>query len=280
MSRCSQSEWERRRLDYAIFCAESAVKPGFFPELVRMVSTDYPCLVAIIDYDAHAVDAHFGRFLSSLQREYREYYHQVNPYRIIVEAQGLHDETVSFDRWLPYSELVRTEFYNDLMARAGVDHVMACSIATGESARTSLTLYRSRSEGGAFDDVDQRRINDLRPFVRAAVLMRRLWKANSRLDSSNEDLEDRALTGMAGLPSGQPRSRQQVSGILSKRFGLTRREADVALSLLEGVSYKEAAAQLGISFHTIVSHANSIRSKSGARSIRHAVKMVAESLAR
>ncbi len=63
---------------------------------------------------------------------------------------------------------------------------------------------------------------------------------------------------------------------LQDRYGLTPREAQVALCLSEGLSYAEIAERLGVSYHTICSHVKSILHKTGAGSSRKLVAMVAK----
>ena len=52
------------------------------------------------------------------------------------------------------------------------------------------------------------------------------------------------------------------------RFGLTNREADVAMRLMEGDSYKEAAEALGITVNTVNAHVTEILRKAGVKSSR------------
>jgi DNA-binding CsgD family transcriptional regulator len=53
---------------------------------------------------------------------------------------------------------------------------------------------------------------------------------------------------------------------LMRRFGLTRREADVACSLAYGRSDREIATELGLSTHTVRHHAEAIFIKTGVTS--------------
>jgi DNA-binding CsgD family transcriptional regulator len=55
---------------------------------------------------------------------------------------------------------------------------------------------------------------------------------------------------------------------LRVRYGLSRREAQVARLLASGLAYKEIAAMLGISFHTASSHAKAVLHKLGVDSSR------------
>jgi len=61
---------------------------------------------------------------------------------------------------------------------------------------------------------------------------------------------------------------QSVQSILEADFGLTPREVEIAVLLTDGLSYREIAEQLNISFHTVNSHVNAIRSKTGLSSVR------------
>ena len=55
---------------------------------------------------------------------------------------------------------------------------------------------------------------------------------------------------------------------IMQRFGLTNREADVAIRLMEGDSYKEAAETLGITVNTVNAHVTEILRKAGVKSSR------------
>jgi DNA-binding CsgD family transcriptional regulator len=50
---------------------------------------------------------------------------------------------------------------------------------------------------------------------------------------------------------------------LRARFGFTKTEAEVAVALVEGLSYCEIAEKLGISYHTVHTHVKAIHTKAG-----------------
>jgi DNA-binding CsgD family transcriptional regulator len=50
---------------------------------------------------------------------------------------------------------------------------------------------------------------------------------------------------------------------LRARFGFTKTEAEVAVALVEGLSYGEIAEKLGISYHTVHTHVKAIHTKAG-----------------
>lgn len=53
---------------------------------------------------------------------------------------------------------------------------------------------------------------------------------------------------------------------LRRRWGLTQRQALVALSLLQGKTYREIAHELQISVHTVNTHVKAVLSKAGVTS--------------
>jgi DNA-binding CsgD family transcriptional regulator len=50
---------------------------------------------------------------------------------------------------------------------------------------------------------------------------------------------------------------------LRERFGFTKTEAEVAVALVEGLSYGDIAKKLGISYHTVHTHIKAIHCKAG-----------------
>jgi DNA-binding CsgD family transcriptional regulator len=48
---------------------------------------------------------------------------------------------------------------------------------------------------------------------------------------------------------------------LRERFGFTKTEAEVAVGLVEGLSYAGIARKLGVSYHTIHTHIKAIHTK-------------------
>jgi len=48
---------------------------------------------------------------------------------------------------------------------------------------------------------------------------------------------------------------------LRERFAFTKTEAEVAVGLVEGLSYAEIAEKLGVSYHTVHTHIKAIHTK-------------------
>lgn len=65
-----------------------------------------------------------------------------------------------------------------------------------------------------------------------------------------------------------------VTRLLQIRFGLTAREAEVALHLAEGLRYSDIAGELGVSYHTVSSHVKAVLSKTGCKTSRRVAALV------
>jgi DNA-binding CsgD family transcriptional regulator len=77
------------------------------------------------------------------------------------------------------------------------------------------------------------------------------------------------------LRAGAPRPADAAAERLISRFGLTRREAEVALLLAERLSKREIGERLGLSRHTVRHHAESVFLKLGVHSRLEVVARVA-----
>ncbi len=75
-------------------------------------------------------------------------------------------------------------------------------------------------------------------------------------------------SGKASAPASGGDFSDSTEDLLRVRYKLTPRELQVALLLVEGLSYREIAETLKISFHTVNSHVTAVRSKTGVPAIR------------
>lgn len=258
--RWSECAWSKRLLDYAYLCAEDALEPEFFDECVAMLIRDYDTGVAILDYDGTGdVTSVYQSGLTKEQvGEYQRYYYRLNLFANAVQRYHLQNETASFERYVPAIALHASEYYNDFLRPLRVEHVLALSLSGSGAERTSITLYRGDHNGGEFDREEVRRFDRLRPFLRGALTMRKLAAASSngaRGVHLDETEKPNAAEPLALV--GSPGSRDR----LPSRWGLTARETEVALAVAEGRSYKEVAFKLGLSFHTVNAHIDSLHRK-------------------
>jgi DNA-binding NarL/FixJ family response regulator len=105
------------------------------------------------------------------------------------------------------------------------------------------------------------------------------WVLNAVLDMA----EQRSLRGESPMPPPPPAPvERRVPRTESSRFAsltgaphfVTARELDVLELLLSGLSNKEVAGKLGISFKTVQAHRQRVMDKLGARSPMHLAEIV------
>jgi DNA-binding CsgD family transcriptional regulator len=258
----SERAWDKRLLDYAYLCTEDALEPELFDECVEMLIRDYDTIVAIVDYDGtgNVASIYQGGVGKEQMGEYQGYYYRRNVFAHAVQRYHLENITTSFDRYVPGNELHDSEYYNDFLRRLRVEHALALSLCGAHGERTSISLYRGDHNGGEFDREEARRFDRLRPFLRGALTMRKLAAAASNgARCAHQDATD---TQNAAEPLALVASAGSSDRLPSK-WGLTARETEVALAVADGLSYKEVAFKLGISFHTVNAHIDSLHRKTG-----------------
>lgn len=270
--------WDRRLLEYARYCAEAALSPQFLRDFTRMVHGDFPYVVATLRHrdDGTIAESHFADLLPSLQFEYREQFRCLStplpPAGVTVVQE------ISRRR-----EIQRSEMCGDLLRRAGIELFAALSVDHGARSQTSVTLYRNRNDGAMCTIDEARRFRQLEPFFRGAVTLRSLFDRQGRrpsgvggvvipfADAGDERAETSAIAGHPGArPSGPP---DPVS-LVRARFGLSHREAEVALAIRDAFSYRDAAQRLGISCNTAATHLKACRRKMGVHSLAQMVKLL------
>jgi DNA-binding CsgD family transcriptional regulator len=179
-SRMTERQWERRLIDHARFLAVSALSETLFDEFLQRVHEDYPGHVAMIRYDPngtmHGAPMACGEVATRLN-DYMSHYYRLNPYPAIVARENLGDSTAIFSRYLPRARLWKTEYYDGFLRPLSVEYTIGMSARFPDRSRVSLSIYRDDIEGGEFTDTDVRRLDSLRPHLRNAVMLRRLWRS-------------------------------------------------------------------------------------------------------
>lgn len=61
---------------------------------------------------------------------------------------------------------------------------------------------------------------------------------------------------------------------LRARFGFTKTEAEVAVALVEGLSYDEIARKLGVSYHTVHTHIKAIHTKAAVATTGRLIALI------
>lgn len=304
---CSLSAWRRRVLELAEFLANEVVAPDVFERFLQMLSRDFPGSSALLDYDATEERTEFAscNVDVSARRAYSAHFHAVNPFTEAVLRHQLYNGAFRGSLWVNDRSLLRSEFYNDWMRPRGDRYFLVLSVGFGAAGRTGIPIYRAHSEGGDYTPDDARRLDMLRPFVRNAVLLRRLLRnlgaTSIDLNSINEPVidstrrtavacNDAAETYLSSGGSGareririHPTRPQEVvltpqrdssEAVFQREYGLSTRESQVAALFAEGMSYREIADRLEISYHTVNTHAKSVLRKLNLSSTRRLATVV------
>ncbi|WP_299478613.1 LuxR C-terminal-related transcriptional regulator [uncultured Roseibium sp.] len=146
------------------------------------------------------------------------------------------------DQVMSRDEFLRTEFYNDFLARDGLHHGMNFHAFAGSGHLGDLRIWRGRKRA-TFQQRDLELLN---------AIGTAFGKALENLKQVEEKL-DRADPG-----------RRLENWTV--RHGLTAREQDVLHLLCEGLRDRDIAATLGVSATTVRSHVKAIFQKSGTTS--------------
>ncbi|MGH8235674.1 MAG: response regulator transcription factor [Steroidobacteraceae bacterium] len=163
---------------------------------------------------------------------------------------------------MPREELLRTEFYNDFLARDGLYYGINLYVYDGDNNIGDLRIWRSRRRSN-FDVADLHVLELIKPHFCNAMrnILRLAHRTDPQVSSSIEVIESDALTV------------EKLKSI----YGLTRREAQIAIEVAHGKTDQEIAAALSISFSTIRTHINHVYDKLGVRNRTSLVHAIARS---
>jgi len=140
---------------------------------------------------------------------------------------------------MPQRELVKTEFFNDFLARDGLYHGVNLHACEGDLHLGDVRIWRHR-RGQSFDQDTLDLLRLVQPALTASLRRRRRPSAEAPL------LRRTGFSGQAALL-------------------LSEREKEVAERVCRGYSDKEIAAEFHIGFSTVRTHVDRIYAKLGVR---------------
>ena len=232
--------------------SDASLWPAFLQRLAGITHSDSAALLLHdVTHDRHAVAVHSGADPEML-RLYGEYYGQRDVWVMKALATAGPTYVGTSEQLCSLSELARTEFFNDLLARYDIAHAMWNMARHSSSQMTNLGVYRDVKKG-AFGDEDLVFLKFLAPHVQRAF---QLHLQFSQLKSKNAELEtalDLMPVGIVLLgPKGEivlmnRAAAQFVSahdGLLAGRTGL-RAERPTESAILEKLISEAASASLG-----------------------------------
>jgi len=190
---------------------------------------------------------------------YNSYYQFHNP--ITDKAQKFR-RAVRVNEVVPQNELVRTEFYNDFLARDGLHYGLNLYAYDGELNIGDMRIWRSRRREN-FHSSDLEVLDIIRPHF----------------CNSMRNLLRRSPEPGQAVSSGLPSTESKVLSIeqLRSAHGLTRREAQIALEIANGKTDREIAKAIGVAFSTVRTHVNHTYEKLGVGTRAALVRLICAS---
>lgn len=149
----------------------------------------------------------------------------------------------------------------NLPGMSGVECVRVLASAAPATQVVMLTAYDHND--AIFDSLAAGASGYLVKPVRAAELLAAVRDVHGGGAPMTSNIARRVVQAFKKVPASPP-----AGGVLA---GLSEREAEVLDLLAQGYSYKEIAAQAGVSYHTVHSHVRHIYEKLHVRSRAQAV---------
>lgn len=175
----------------------------------------------------------------SLWQEYVDYYHASCPWTQLFEAGGLPTNTfVAGDRYVPYQDLVKTEYFQDWWVKNGVYYTAGGRFRSQDGRLIQLNLPRSKQPGS---------------YEEAELLVLNQYAAHIL----------RALALQAAIPK---HAAQPDYDRLAVTYGLSPAETKLVEVLVGTGSLKRSADRLHRSYHTVRSQLRSVLQKTNTNS--------------
>ena len=187
---------------------------------------------------------------------YSTYYQFHNP--LSAKVQNLR-RAVRVNEIMPQRELIRTEFYNDFLARDGLYYGLNLYVHDGDMNIADMRIWRNRRREN-FDDADLQILEAIKPHFCNSM-------KNALRFSRNEAPK---VSGGVVLIESDRLSMERIRSA----YGLTAREAQIALEIAYGKTDHEIAETVGVAFSTVRTHINHLYGKLGVRNRAALVRLI------
>ena len=214
--------------------SEREIRKSIGEEVLRLLEADYFASYVWNEEICSFQDRIFVNMSEANLDAYEAYYQYRDP--ITRPLQAMRVATL-VEQVLPYEALVRTEFFNDFLAKDGLHYGINMFAWSGSQNIGDMRVWRRRGKDRFSEDAVLL-LEMIRPAFTAALLRARR--------GSRE----------AAQPSGGLENRENAA-----LNTLSPRERDVADLVFLGMSDKMIASKLGISFPTVRTHLSHIFQK-------------------
>jgi DNA-binding CsgD family transcriptional regulator len=235
-------------------CREIRELAGF--QLLKLLRADY-----FASFVWNPNELRFGGYVfinmdpQNLER-YCAYYQFHNP--LTIKAQSV-DRALRVSEILPQRELVKTEFYSDFLARDGLHYGMNLYVHDGGVNIGDMRIWRNRRREN-FDDSDLQVLEMIKPHFRNSMKNAlRVCRVGDRNVAAGREVISADRLGIERIRS---------------TYGLTAREAQIAVEIAHGKTDHEIAEAIGVAFSTIRTHINHVYAKLGIRNRAALVRQI------
>lgn len=124
----------------------------------------------------------FSRGISNKSlRLFRQYYHQLDPFRKVLKNQSPQSQVVTFQQILPFGKLIKTEYYNDFLQPQNIHDQLAIYLTAGDQFLGVAALFRPKNSP-LFSSADQAKARLMAPILTAALERAISIKKNRELE--------------------------------------------------------------------------------------------------
>lgn len=148
------------------FVGERDVRHAIFDDITRLVRADYAASFVWNSDVKRFENAILHNMDRSNISRYENYYQYRDPHTMLLRAKR---KATLIEEVNPYSELRKTEFYNDFLRRDGLHHGVNIFLFDGDRDLGDLRLWRAEASPD-FGDREVGLLDALAPFLQRALL--------------------------------------------------------------------------------------------------------------
>lgn len=164
---------------------------------------------------------------------YCDYYQNIDP---ITSKMSVSKNAILVNEVMPQKELVKTEFYNDFLAKDGLHNGINLFAYNNDKNTGDFRIWRKKGRS-SFDEKSAFILDFIKPYFRNAM--------------NNIAQHETALLH---VPKQIIYTEKLNSNELIKMFSLTKREAQITLEIVQGLTDDAIAEKLHIAFSTLRTH--------------------------
>lgn len=116
-------------------------------------------------------------------RLFRQYYHQLDPFKKVLKNRILPPPVITFDQIIPTEKLIKTEYYNDFLKPQDIHDQMAIYLMSGGQFLGVMAFFRPK-EAPAFSSADAAMAKLIAPILSAALERSLSIKKNRALEQA------------------------------------------------------------------------------------------------